>query len=325
MNPLNRIGPILVLFVLSPVIAELLSGSTPASRAEQLIFESLFYGPAALLIREYARRRNLGWFSIILLGIAFGIIEESLLLQSTFNQHFLNFDLSFGRFWGVNWVWSEIIIINHSIWSITIPILLTELIFAGRNDKPWLSKLGIGVFIFLYLLSSFGFYTTFYKMSGFSASWLHYAISGLITAGIILIAINLKITPLVKYYLKTPRTLVIGIVSFFASSFWLYLLSLVFKKEPNVPAWLAELSIIMVVSVLLYFILGWINSKWNDLHRFSMACGTIYAGMVFGLIILIQSKNNLDIACQIGFILTVSILMVLLRKRSLNSDFHQGE
>jgi len=325
MNLLNKIGPILVLFVLSPIIAELLSGSTPVSRSEQLIFESLFYGSAALLIREFVRRRNLGWFSIILLGIAFGIIEESLLLQSSFNPHFLNFDLSFGRFLGVNWVWSEIIIINHSIWSITIPVLLAELIFADRNNKPWLSSFGIGIFTILYLLSSFGLYTIFYKMSGFSTSWIHYAISGLIAAGIILIATNLKIKPLVKYYFKTPPILVLGIVSFFVSSFWLYLLSLVFKKEPGVPAWLVEFSGIMLVSVLLYFILGWINSKWNDIHRFSMACGALYAGMVFGLIILIQSKNNLDITCQIGFILTVSVLIVLLRKSLLNSDFQQGE
>jgi len=140
-----------------------------------------------------------------------------------------------------------------------------------------------------------------------------------------MMANSLKNKLLVKYYFKTPPALVIGIISFFVSSFWLYLLSLVFKKEPGVPAWLAEFSSIMLVSVLLYFILGWINSKWNDIHRFSMACGALYAGMVFGLIILIQSRNNLDITCQIGFILTVSVLMVLLRKSILNSDLQQGE
>ena len=322
-NLLNKIGPILVLFILSPVIAELLSGSTPVSRAEQLIFESVFYGSAALLIREIARRYKLGWYSIILLGFAFGIIEECLLLQSAFNPHFLNLDISFGRLWGVNWAWSEIIITNHSIWSISIPILFAELIFPGRKDKPWLSKAGIGIFAILFLLISFGFYTTFYKMSGFTTSWVHFTLSGLLAVGIIVIAINLKVKPLVKYHFKTPPTIVIGIISLVVSLLWLNLLSLVFKKEPGVPPWLIELSGIMIISVLLFFILGWINSKWNDIQRFSMACGALYAGMFFGLIILIQSKNNLDIISQICFILGVSILLGLLGKRLLNPGFQQ--
>jgi hypothetical protein len=320
-NLFNKIGPILVLFILSPVIAELLSGSTPESRAEQLIFESVFYGPAALLIREFVRRYKLGWFSIILLGFAFGIIEECILLQSAFNPHFLNYDISFGRLWGVNWVWSEIIIINHAIWSITIPVLFAELIFPDRKNQPWLNKTGIGIFAILFLLSSYAFFTTFYKMSGFTTSWIHYTVAGILAAGIILIAANLPVKPLVKYHFKTPPVLVIWIVSFLVSSFWLNLLSLVFKKGPVVPAWLVELLGIILVSVLLFLTLGWINSKWNDLHRFWLACGALYAGMVFGLIILIQSKNNLDIICQIGFILIASILLVLRRKYLLNSDF----
>jgi len=314
----------LVLFSLSPIIAELLSGSTPASRAEQLIFESFFYGSAALLVREFVRRNMLGWFSIILLGFAFGIIEESLLLQSAFNPNFLNFDISFGRSWGVNWLWSEIIIINHAIWSITIPILFAELIFPDRRSQPWLSKLGIGIFVILFLLSSYAFYTIFYKMSGFTTSWIHYTLAGLLATGIILVATNLRVKLLVKYHLKTPPVLVIGIISFIVSAAWLNLLSLVFKKDPGLPAWLAELTGIMILSVSLFFILGWINSKWKDIHRFALACGALYAGMSVGLIILIQSKNNLDITCQIGFILITSILIVLLRKYIFKDDFQQG-
>jgi hypothetical protein len=323
-NLFNRIGPVLVLFFLSPLIAELLSGSTPASRAEQLIFESVFYGPAALLIREFVRRYKLGWFSIILLGFAFGIIEECLLLQSAFNPHFLNYDISFGRLWGVNWVWSEIIITNHAIWSITLPVLFAELIFPGRKSQPWLNKTGIGILVILFLLSSYGFYNTFYKMSGFTTSWVHYTIAGILAAGIILIAIKLPVKPLVKYHIKKPSAILIGIISFLVSSFWLNLLSLVFKKESGVPAWLVGLSGIILVSVMLLLIIGWINGKWDDIHRFSLACGALYAGMVFGLIILIQSRNFLDIICQIGFILILSILLVLRRKHLFISDFQSS-
>ena len=322
-NILNKIGPILVLFALAPVIAELFSGSTPVSRAEQLIFESLFYGSGALLIRELVRRLKLGWFSIILLGFAFGIVEEGLLLQSVFNPHFLNLDISYGRLGGVNWAWAEIITINHSIWSITLPVLFSELIFQDRKNQPWLNKLGVTVFAILFLLSSYGFYIVFYKMSGFTTSWIHYTLTGLLAVGLILTAINLPLQPFAKYRIKTPSALIIGIISLLTSLVWLNLLSMVFKKGPAMPAWLVEFSGILIVSGMFILILGWINSKWNDIHRFSLACGALYAGMIFGLIILIQSGNNLDISCQIGFILSVSILFILFGKSLLNRDFQQ--
>jgi hypothetical protein len=87
-----------------------------------------------------------------------------------------------------------------------------------------------------------------------------------------------------------------------------------------VPPWLVVLSGIILIASSLVFILGWINNKWNDNHSFSLACGALYAGMVFGLIILIQSKNNLDIICQIGFILIVSTIIVLRVKSLLKSN-----
>jgi hypothetical protein len=322
-NLINRIKPIIVLFILSPIIAELLSGSTPVSRAEQLIFESVFYGSAALLIRELVRRYQLGWFSMILLGFAFGIVEECLLLQSAFNPHFLTYDITFGRLWGVNWAWAEIIITNHSIWSITMPVLFAEMIFPDRKSQPWLNKIGIVVFAVLFLVSSFGFYTTFYKMSGFTTSWIHYTVAGLLALIIIVTAIKLPVKPLVKYHYKTPPAWVIGIIFFFVSLIWLNLLSLVFKKDPAIPAWFVELSGIVILSVVLLFILGWINSKWNDIHRFSLASGALSASLIFGLFILIQSKNNLDITCQIGFILIAGFLIVKRWKSLLNSSLQQ--
>lgn len=312
---LTRVGPILVLYVLSPIIAELLSASTPASRSEQLLFQSLFYGSAALLIREFSIRFKLGWLSIILLGLAFGIIEECLLLQSAFNPHFLNFDISFGRFWGVNWIWSEVIIPYHAIWSITVPILLSELIFPRRKKQQWLSKSGIILFSILYLLSSLAFYLIFYNMSSFTASWIHYVVAGLLTIGIILIAFKLPNELLVKYRFKTPQTWVLFIISLMVSLFWVYLLSLVFKQEPIVPAWVVGLSGLIVPIILLLFILGWTNSKWNDIHRFSLGCGVLYAGMISGLGIVLGSKNKLDIIFHITFIVISSVLLEILRRR----------
>jgi hypothetical protein len=73
---LQRIAPALVLFLLAPLIAEVLFGATPITRIGALIPVVPLYGGGALLIRELARRRGGGWARIALLGAAYAIVEE---------------------------------------------------------------------------------------------------------------------------------------------------------------------------------------------------------------------------------------------------------
>ena len=310
-----HIKPTITLFILSPLIAELLVGSTPASRSFQLIFESLFYGSAVLLIRELVRRRNLGWISIIGLGIAFGVIEECLLLQSAFNPSFLGNDLTFGRSLGVNWVWAEYIIGYHAIWSITIPILITELIFPQRRTEPWLSKTGIGIACVIYLLSSVAFYSTFVKMSGFTTSGIHYLAAGILALCLILFSVYLPIKITFNSSLKTPSPFATGIIVFAASAVWLILFSLIFKKGAGLEPWIVETTGLVEVIILGLFISSWVRQKWTDSHRFYVLCGGLMASMLFGLINLTQANNSLDVACQTVFIVLTTGLLILLKKR----------
>jgi len=325
-NRLSNIKPILALFILSPVIAELLFGSTPASRSSQLIFEALFYGSGVLLIRELARRRKLGWYSIILLGIAFGIIEECILLQSAFNPNFLGNDLSYGRIGGVNWVWAEYIIGYHAVWSITIPILITELIFRERRSQPWLSKTGIGITSFIYLLSSFAFYSTFIKLSGFTTSLVHYLCAGTLALGLVILSLCLPVKISLTSRMKTPSPIVAGIIAFAGSMLWLVLFSLIFRQGAGLPALVVELSGLLIVLMLCFLFSGWVNQDWNDHHRFFLAFGGLMASMLFGLITLIQADNQLDIVCQVIFILITTGLLILLKwKLSKSTEQQFGE
>jgi len=315
----SNIKPILLLFILSPLIAELLFGSTPASRSFQLIFEAFFYGSAVLLIREFARRYNLGWTSIIVLGIAFGIIEECILLQSAFNPNFLGNDLTYGRALGVNWVWAEYIIGYHAIWSITIPILITELIFPGKSSEPWLSKTGIGIMAIIYLLSSVAFYSTFIKITGFTTTLVHYLIAGIMALVLIVLAVNLPKQRSFKPISKTPSSLFVGIVAFAGSAAWLILFALLFKQGAGLTPWIIELTGILIVMILYWLISGWAQQNWNNNHRFSLVFGGLMASMIFGLVTLVQSGNQLDIICQVIFILISSGLLFLLKKRLLKN------
>lgn len=75
---LKRLGPVLLLFVLSPLVAEYLSGSMSMSQIGYLPFMAMLYGGGAVLIRELARRTHRGWMTILFLGLAYGLLEEGI-------------------------------------------------------------------------------------------------------------------------------------------------------------------------------------------------------------------------------------------------------
>jgi len=106
-----------------------------------LLLASL-YGSGALLVRDYARRWQKGWRSILILGAAYGIIEEGIMVRSFFNPAWKDLGVlgTYGRWLGTNWVWAEWLAIYHAIFSITIPIFLVELTFPQSKTRIWLSS-----------------------------------------------------------------------------------------------------------------------------------------------------------------------------------------
>ena len=104
----RRLAPALTLAVLSAVIVELLFGSTYLTSISSLLPEIGFYGGAALIIRYVVRRHHRGWISIFLLGLAFAVFEEFLVVQTSVSPFLfagLNFSQIYGRFLGVNWIY----------------------------------------------------------------------------------------------------------------------------------------------------------------------------------------------------------------------------
>jgi len=81
----DRIPPALTLFLLSPIVGELLSGSSPPSEFFQpfgFTIMALLYGGGAILCRELKIKWRKGMGSLVLLGTAYGVIEEGLMVAS---------------------------------------------------------------------------------------------------------------------------------------------------------------------------------------------------------------------------------------------------
>jgi len=142
----RRSAPVATLFLLAPLIGEVLFGAIPLSRLPfGLLGVVGLYGGGAVLARELVRRRRLGAVWLVLLGLAYGLVEEGLVVQSLFDQHYPGLDFLgfYGHWFGVNWVWAEFIVPYHAVFSIAIPIVVTELLFRDRRDEPWVSGRGL--------------------------------------------------------------------------------------------------------------------------------------------------------------------------------------
>ena len=140
--------------MLSPAVAELLSGSAPPVEFFNplgfVILASL-YGSGAILARELTLRWGKGYLSLFLLGAAYGVIEEGLMVKSFFDPAWPDLGALgvFGRWMEINWVWAEMLIIYHAVFSITIPVLLVELAYPSQRKERWVGSRALGSFTLL--------------------------------------------------------------------------------------------------------------------------------------------------------------------------------
>lgn len=140
--------------MLSPAVAELLSGSAPPIEFFNplgfVILASL-YGSGAILARELTLRWRKGCLSLFLLGAAYGVIEEGLMVKSFFDPDWPDLGVLgvFGRWMEINWVWAEMLIVYHAVFSIVIPVLLVELAYPSQRRERWVGGRGLGGFAIL--------------------------------------------------------------------------------------------------------------------------------------------------------------------------------
>jgi hypothetical protein len=145
--------PILCLALLSPGIPEYLSSSSALSTI--LVSPPFFllqlganlglYLPGVLLIREAMVRWKKGWASVLILGAAYGILEEGIALETLFYSRAgpvgaLGF---YGHWLGVNWVWVPGVLLVHMVLSISLPILLLNLALPETRGKSLVGTTGL--------------------------------------------------------------------------------------------------------------------------------------------------------------------------------------
>jgi len=156
MTRIKRYGAIGAFFVIGPAMTELLTGNIPlATLLDPIAISalSISYGGAALLVRETVIRWGKGFPSIVVLGIAYGMVNEALESGGYFDPKFYSvIELgleNYGRWHGVNVLWALGITAFHAIFSITIPIIVVDSLF--RTKGRLLGKPALGFLFVLWI------------------------------------------------------------------------------------------------------------------------------------------------------------------------------
>ncbi len=151
--PSNR-RLILYFVLLAALLPEAITGSTPPQawlNPIQALLNFWLYGTGVLVVREVSLRWKTGWPGILLLGAAYGIVEEGLAVTTFFNPTLPQLGTLgwYGRDLGVNWLWAVWLSTFHAVVSIAIPIFLMEWHWPALKGKSLLSDRGLAATVVL--------------------------------------------------------------------------------------------------------------------------------------------------------------------------------
>ena len=304
----RRVAPAFVLFFLSPFVAEFLLGNISISAIAALVFLAPLYGGGALAVREIARRCGRGWATIVLLALAYGLIEEGLVIQTLFNPNYLGLHLLAEAYipaLGIGGWWTPFVLTLHTVWSISVPIAIVEALFAERRETPWLRRTGLVVAIMLLLIGGILIRVGTQRQGPFTASPLQ-----LISATGLVVLVSILAFRFEKGGRArsgpAPSPWVVGIAAF--------LLGLGFMSAHAVlHGWAVVGTYAAIYAVAVVLLATWSGrAGWSPLHTLAAAGGAMltYAVTAFPQEPVIGAKGNVDLVGNTVFALIAIALLL---------------
>jgi hypothetical protein len=295
----RRIGPIVALLLLAPVISELLYGAVRISILFILIPEILTWGCGALLIRECARRWGGGWQNKLLMGLALAVAEEWVMQQTSISPLARMGEQGYGRVWGVNWVYLLWALGYESVWVVLVPVQLAELLFPEERSQCWLRVRGLVIASTVFALGAFlAWYgwtqrarVKIFHMAPYSPPPA-YILIGVATILVLMAAAYALPSPqLAENSVATrsaPAPWIVAVVSCALGTPWAAAGQLGWGVGhlPTVP-FEVVLMVGLVWAGLTFFVMRrWTSSpNWGDAQRFALVFGGVLACMFGGFVV----------------------------------------
>lgn len=282
LNHWKRIAPAIGLFFLSLLIGEFLLGNISIDALLGGMFAAPLYGGGTLLIREATRRTNRGWTTMILLGLAYAVVEEGLVTQSLFNPSFVGLnllDIAYIPALGMGAWWTLHVLTLHTVWSTSVAIALVEALVPNRRTTPWLGKVGLAITAILFILGAtivcFGVYT----QEGFLASPSQLIGTLIAIAALVVFAFKVRQSRRFQIISKAPSPRVVGLVSLLVSSLFMAL-SLVIDV---VPGWAIVGIYLALYALIIKLVSHWSQlTGWGNAHRLALAGGALLTYAWYG-------------------------------------------
>ena len=314
MRTLRRIAPGLVLLILAPLIAEFLLGDFSVRQLALLVAFIPQYGGGALLVREIARRARRGWPTIMLLALAYAIVQEGFTTQTLFNPNYAGkrlLDYGYIPALGTSLDWTVFVLTLHVIWSIGSCIAIAEPLAGERWSEPWLGRTGITIVSLLFMAGCAFTILITKRRFPYIATPAQFATVAIAVVLAIVAAFRIPRSRRASVTARAPSLWLTGAATLLLSSAF-YVLRLRGELYGLHPA-VTLLGMLTLELVAIACLTAWSRrSGWGPLHALSAATGAILtygwlsiARMVAGRTALGAPTNAIDVAGQIVLLLAI--------------------
>ena len=148
-------------------LAELLSQNVPLLRYLQpipFLLVTVTYGVPVLLIRELVVARTLNNIAVVLLGLAYGILNEGVLAKTLTQPDGapLQDFVGYGQIGALQAGWAVFIVFWHSLHSVLYPILLSRWMFPEAADRRWFALRRSRWLLYLLVVILIGLYSLYF-------------------------------------------------------------------------------------------------------------------------------------------------------------------
>jgi hypothetical protein len=277
-------SPALVLFLLSPVLGELVSAFlSPLEFLHplRLAITLVPYGCGAISARELVLRRRKGFASLVLLGLAFGLLFEGIVTRVLFNPDWAGLGplARYGRAHGFNWILAVGIVHFQALISIVCPILTAEALFPARRHEPWVRTptLVLCCCALPGWTLIMGLFVPYFPRPPHALALIG------ILIGLLALAQSIPAEPVTVRARPVPPPRVFGVIGGAGMTLIMAGTFIVPGWETRPPAATMFLGLLTIVVLELGSLLWFSNGgRWDDRHRLALVIGSLSFFLAIG-------------------------------------------
>jgi hypothetical protein len=280
---LKKIPPWLTLLILAPLLGELVSGHQPPlelCNPLSVLLLMLPYGFGALVCRELIRRWKKGWLSLVLLGVAYGLYEEAIVVRSFFDPNWMELNILKPYYaLGVNWTYAEMLVHFHVLVSIGASVILAEMLYPKGREETWLGNRGLTVCIIGLGL----WFPAGWLMTSYVPPWPGYVLSWTAIAGLILAARFVPANFPLPLKKTVPHPFFFLLLGFLNMTLF-FVAVYVLPETWAPPLALSVIGLVLLDALTLWVVLRWSGNggAWDDRHRLAWVAGGLGFFIFFG-------------------------------------------